>query len=987
MSKKYPSFYEKLQQATNEDKQVNEIYKHALAKEFSKYRNDDVNDEALQIDIDNPIYIKTDGIFKCTCIKSKDSVESIFYMLMECKLDEDFNNPKERAKVLTQVVAYLAQINYMLMNNSQGAKARATFGKTSNELQMPSVIFIGSKISCFVVDNKLLKKYYDRNLDFGDIKGASTFYKTETGKIIFEQLEKDADINVNCQIFKTSDKFCLFDVVDLIYKYGSGENLKSDFQPRTLYRAFTRFTARVLTVDTVEKLSNRQLTSLFAQFIVNSSAIDEVNSLNGSLKKLVINGIDLKVNSMEWNAFRFAYNTREYSNDEQKAITAIMDQLLESDDRSRKGDYYTPAIWVNESQKLLDKNLEQGWRSKYMVWDCAWGTGNLTRDCTRENILKDLYCSTLEQQGLDIGTRYNPSATKFQYDFLNDDVSDFEDAKEHLRDALRAFTNEADIIERNANFRAVIDLIQKSLESDNENLVKKARQAVASLRAALNIIEDTKLYAYAPDLVDGLLGRRTETEQSAEELGTLRQNLGIKGEPKKLLFYINPPYKTSKNNTVNKGEDDDTSSAGVAKNEINSIAVAEGYGLASRQLYTLFLFRIIRIADLFGNSTDIGWFTQSDFLSTCGYEKMRKSFYNRAKYIDGFLLRGNEFQGVSKDVAISFTLFKLRSTEKTSRITLKIYENKNNSIEYIGEKIISPVEQDQLFNKKIRTDQKNEWNQSKKNNSSSDDIELVSLKQALNIRDDAPLKKYPSNCIGGFQCNANAVNYNDQFVALYSAPFHGAANLIVTKNNIMDVVQLFTARRLIQGNKKTWYNWKDEYQTPNKSDERYVQFENDSIVYQLFESKQQQSQIRNIDYNGRTWNIKNEFFWLSERTIENWANCKDVCNNSVIDDIDKFYGDRFVYKKLQDITLSPDAQAVLDKATEIVKKSFKYRDSFNKEHPEYNINTWDAGWYQIKGLCKATPEMQQDMKEFDELYKKFGDRMRPLVYELGFFYK
>ena len=47
MSKKYPSFYEKLQQATNEDKQVNEIYKHALAKEFSKYRNDDVNDEAL----------------------------------------------------------------------------------------------------------------------------------------------------------------------------------------------------------------------------------------------------------------------------------------------------------------------------------------------------------------------------------------------------------------------------------------------------------------------------------------------------------------------------------------------------------------------------------------------------------------------------------------------------------------------------------------------------------------------------------------------------------------------------------------------------------------------------------------------------------------------------------------------------------------------------------------------------------------------------
>lgn len=44
MSKKYPSFYEKLQQATNEDKQVNEIYKHALAKEFKQLEEDaDIN--------------------------------------------------------------------------------------------------------------------------------------------------------------------------------------------------------------------------------------------------------------------------------------------------------------------------------------------------------------------------------------------------------------------------------------------------------------------------------------------------------------------------------------------------------------------------------------------------------------------------------------------------------------------------------------------------------------------------------------------------------------------------------------------------------------------------------------------------------------------------------------------------------------------------------------------------------------------------------
>ena len=85
------------------------------------------------------------------------------------------------------------------------------------------------------------------------------------------------------------------------------------------------------------------------------------------------------------------------------------------------------------------------------------------------------------------------------------------------------------------------------------------------------------------------------------------------------------------------------------------------------------------------------------------------------------------------------------------------------------------------------------------------------------------------------------------------------------------------------------------------------------------------------------------------------------------------------------MTLSPDAQAVLDKATELVKSSFKYRKQFNQEHPEYHINTWDAGWYQIKGMLKQyDPE---GLKQFNELYKQLEDRMRPLVYELGFLYK
>ena len=83
--------------------------------------------------------------------------------------------------------------------------------------------------------------------------------------------------------------------------------------------------------------------------------------------------------------------------------------------------------------------------------------------------------------------------------------------------------------------------------------------------------------------------------------------------------------------------------------------------------------------------------------------------------------------------------------------------------------------------------------------------------------------------------------------------------------------------------------------------------------------------------------------------------------------------------------MSEDAQKVLDKARELIRKSFEYRDLFNEDHPEYHINTWDAGWYQIKGLLKEY--FPDDLEEFNQMYHQFEDRMRPLVYEFGFLYE
>lgn len=92
--------------------------------------------------------------------------------------------------------------------------------------------------------------------------------------------------------------------------------------------------------------------------------------------------------------------------------------------------------------------------------------------------------------------------------------------------------------------------------------------------------------------------------------------------------------------------------------------------------------------------------------------------------------------------------------------------------------------------------------------------------------------------------------------------------------------------------------------------------------------------------------------------------------------------DRFIYKKLQSIHLSSEAQDILDYAIKLTKESFKYRKDFNILHPEYQIMNWDCGWYQIKALVKEY--MPNEYKEFQEKFRKLSDKMRPMVYEIGF---
>ena len=202
------------------------------------------------------------------------------------------------------------------------------------------------------------------------------------------------------------------------------------------------------------------------------------------------------------------------------------------------------------------------------------------------------------------------------------------------------------------------------------------------------------------------------------------------------------------------------------------------------------------------------------------------------------------------------------------------------------------------------------------------------------------------------------------------------ATLDITEDNFTRCTALFAARKLIE---KTWINSKDEYLAPDENHPQFQEFINDSIIYSLFHSASNQSSLRQVQYKDRTWNIYNEFFWMSKDEIGRLANENhlDQCYNDA-----RGAKERYVYNILQTVALSPEAQSVLDKANDIVRTTFKYRDLFDGSNLEYQILNWDCSWYQIKALAKEYAK--KDLDEFNALFERLANKMRPMVYTLGF---
>ena len=807
-------FYEQIKSAT-EERQVEDVYNKGVKTYFS--------------DAEITYPFKCDGF-----VDAKDG-NKILRLIIEYKYDEDLTSKTGRAKVLIQVVHYLKKFE-------------------ENGEILPNVCLVGDVNECFVLHTNPLLKYLDADCDWSIAPSKAYGADVDTMLAIAE------DDEINPFVFCVDENFSFKAVADKIRDLIHDINRYVRVTEHNIATIYNYFLTKV-----IKKTKSINANDTVAVFI--GVITEKENYYKHPHKKgVIVTPIgEIKVNDDAYKAF-IQYFERSYTPQEKNRFSEISDRLIEDTNRRNKGEFYTPTMFVDHAHDMMSRELGMDWKEEYVVWDASCGSKNLTRDYK----FKELYCSTLEQAELEIGKRYNPEATSFQFDFLNDSLD---------------------------------------------------------------------------KLPQGLLN-------------ALKEN-------KPIVFLNNPPYATANEMGTNS-----KSKKGVAKTTINEKMLNDGIGACSQNLYAQFLYRIDMIKRRFNlTKCYIALYSPTLYLSGTSWKNFRKVFLNDFKFIDAFTFKASYFADVADHWGIAFSLWENGETIDKNNFVHKLVDEIDGELINVGTKDIYNLDgrmtatvwaKEQI--KKLKT------------------FDEPNLSSGIKVRpsnSDTRGTNFIGN-IGYFLNAGNNVDKNVQSVALFTSAYGNGHGHGMNADNFERVVTLFSARRLVSCN---WQNWADEYIAPNTEHEKWSEFVADSVVYSLFESKSNQSSLRNVEYKGKQWNIKNEFFWMPT------AKMQELANNNRYDEMyqdAQGVDDRFVCKWLNEhkAEISPEAQEVLDYATTLVEQSMKYRNVFNEDNENYQIMNFDCGWYQIKGMLKEY--MPNELKQFNDLYKKLAEKMRPLVYEVGF---
>ena len=168
------------------------------------------------------------------------------------------------------------------------------------------------------------------------------------------------------------------------------------------------------------------------------------------------------------------------------------DSLIPLDERSFKGAYYTPLHVVDKAYNTLSDTLGKNWQRDYIVWDMCCGVGNLE---VKHSNPRNIFMSTLDAEDVEImrSTKTCVAATRFQYDYLNDDITDFGQIDYTLTNKVPSALRQA-IEEAKTGGKKILVLINPPYAEAANNLGSKGKTDVAATK--IGALMKTQDYGY-----------------------------------------------------------------------------------------------------------------------------------------------------------------------------------------------------------------------------------------------------------------------------------------------------------------------------------------------------------------------------------------------------------------------------------------------------------------------------------------------------------
>ncbi|MEQ1667172.1 MAG: hypothetical protein ABL868_01840, partial [Sulfuriferula sp.] len=207
----------------------------------------------------------------------------------------------------------------------------------------------------------------------------------------------------------------------------SGDIIRTAITPDNLKQVFDKWVAMI--GREINGVREEDYALLFFADIMNDGTVSTHNDLPAELlykNNTPVFGLNGKMyalgNKEGYRQFWAIYH-RPPKAEYRDYLLERRDSLIPLDERSFKGAYYTPLAVVDKAYDTLAETLGKNWQREYIVWDMCCGVGNLE---VKHSNPRNIYMSTLDAADVDVmkATKTCVAAQRFQYDYLNDDITD-----------------------------------------------------------------------------------------------------------------------------------------------------------------------------------------------------------------------------------------------------------------------------------------------------------------------------------------------------------------------------------------------------------------------------------------------------------------------------------------------------------------------------------------------------------------------------------